>query len=308
MAISPVSNQFLDTVFSEFMKDRQYTETSSPLNWVTNILWDPQSTQEHVDSFANKILSDLHSSNPKNDSKRYQFGVPKPSVDLLNAIFEESFRSTPEPVIRDAERIKGSFYPLWKRVCLIYIPHALGTFFGNPLIKVVISIAAFYYSFKLANAGFKRMVHSLTARAIPFFINNTPIAIIRSINRTLNSIDWVRQHKFRLLVGAFVLQKIILRLPRIPYFTDAIRNINILNIGLALYRSPQRVGSFLFDIAYSGATFVWKNSNSISVFFNSISIKTEQERIAVSKKASCAVWIQLITEKIPPNRSQKSLT
>jgi len=305
MATLATKNQLISTVVSGFIESTPGKNTL-PLTWVQEILFNPQSNQVEVDNFAKGILLDFHFSTPKNDSKRYQFRVLKASDELLKVIFEESFHHASQPVIRDAKCIEGSFYPLWKRVCLIYIPKTLGTFFGSPLIKMAISIAVLYYTYKIGNSAFKGMKHLFKGmehlfidKVIPFVINNTPITLIRSSNRILDAIDWVRQRKFKLLIGTFIIQKFILYGPNIPYFTATIRAINIWDIGWALYRSPQTLFGFLISSGVSGAQFSWRNSNFLSAFFSSIAIKAESERLATSKSKSYAAWKKIITENTP---------
>lgn len=290
------NDQFIQTVVEGFIESRQNGDVW-PLTWVQEHLFNLESSQKEVDGFAEKILLDFRSSIPKNDSKRYQFNGLKPSDELLKVIFEESFHHASQPVIRDAQRIEGSFYPLWKRVCWIKVPKNLGAFFGNFLVKVAISVAAIYYTYKLGNFAFKGIEYSFTAKVIPFVINNTPITIIRSSNQILKAIDWGLKHKFRLLLGAFGVQQIILWGPNIPYFTSTIRAINIWDMGWALYRSPQTLGSFLFYTALDGALFTWKSSRSLGALFSSVAIKAESEFLAISKSKSYAVWKAIIAEK-----------
>lgn len=293
-----VKNQFIHTVINGYI-DSGPKGNASSLTWVKESLFNPKSTQMEVDNYAEGILSDFRSSIPRNDSKRYQFRVPKSSDELLKVIFEESFYHSPQAVIRGAELIEGSFYPLWKRVCLIHVPKILGTFLGSTLVKLVISIATVYYSIIFAFAGFVKMRHFFIARVIPFYINNTPIAFIYSTNRILNGVDWARQNTLTLLFGAFVVQQIVIRGPTIPYLTAAIGAISFLNIVGALYRSPQTLSGFVVKTALIGAILIWKNSNSLSTFFGSIAINAESECLAISKAKAYNVWKRVIAENTP---------
>lgn len=304
MAAVTIQDRFIHTVVNGFINSRK-TGNLEPLSWVQDSLFNPEMTQTEVNNFAVGILADFRSSIPRDDSKRYQFRPENPSDALLKVIFEESFHYASQNVIQDAEPIGGSFYPLWKRVCLIYIPKALGVFFENTLVKIVISIATIYYSYKLGNVAVKEIQHTFSARVIPFFINNTPIFVTRSANRILNVIDWINQYKFSLLVGAFAIQKIILLGPNIPYFTAAIRTIDIWNIGLALYRSPQTTFFFFFDKFLEIVKFVRRNSALLAIFFCSIAKSAEEERLVISKAKSYAVWKKVIAEKIPKQRVSK---
>jgi hypothetical protein len=269
---------------------------------VQDRLFNPAATRESVDNFAKEILSDFQSVVPKNDSKRYQFRVLEEREELLKVIFEESFQYEPEPVIAEAQRIKGSFYPLWKRVCLIHTPKTIGSILGNKLVKIAISVATIYYSYKFGHAAYDRMVRFFTAKGLPFIVNNTPIIVIRSGNRILNgvdnAVDYVRR-KIALLFYALVVQEIILRTPNIPYFTAAIRFVNIWGIWKAVTNAPTTLLGFLVIKASSGATFMWDNCSSLGAFFGDVAAGAESDRLAISKSKSYDVWKTVIAENTP---------
>lgn len=298
MTIATVKSHLINTVIDGFAEKALKNDTS-PITWITEHLFNPASSQSDVDNFAKGILTDFHVSIPKNDSKRYRFSTLRDSDELLKLIFEEGFHHDPQAVIQSAERIDGSFYPLWKRACLIYIPKVLGGFFGNPLVRVAIVIATVYYSYKLGMIAFIKMVHVFTARGIPFLVNNTPTMAFQLSNRILNAVDWARQHTLLLLIGAFFARKIVLLGPTIPYFTAAVRSIDLWNIGWALYGTPVTLFGFLIQRGLYGAQFTVQTSLFLTAFFNSVAAKAQGDCLAVSKSKSYAVWKKVVAEKIP---------
>lgn len=303
MTTGAIKNSFVHTVVSGFVEKAKGSGDLSSITWMQDHLFNPQSTQQDVDNFAQGLLDDFRSSVPKNDSKRYQFRTLKASDELLKLIFEEGFHHDPRSVVMEAQRAEGSFsgsfYPLWKRVCLIDIPKILGAFLGNTLVKIAISVAAVYCSYQLGHIAFEKTVHFFTARGIPFLINNTPMAIVQSTNQILSTVDWVRRRKWEFLLYGFVIQQGILLGPTIPYFTAAVRSVSIWNIGLALYRSPHTLFGFLVEKGLYGALFVWHTSGFFSAFFNSVAIKAESDCLAISKSKSYTVWKSVIAKNTP---------
>jgi hypothetical protein len=298
MAKPVIGNPFVHIVVNGFVASREQADLSA-VTWVQESLFNPAATREDVDKFAKKILSEFQSAVPKNDSKRYQFRTLKESEELLKIIFEESFQHKPAPVIAEAQRITGSFYPLWKQVCLIHIPKTIESILGNTLVKIVISVATVYYSHKFGNAAYGQMVRFFTAKGLPFVINNTPITVIRCGNRILNAVDYACQRKIALLFSAFVVQQIILRVPNVPYFTAAVRSVSIWRILDAVTNSPQTLFDFLRGKAYSAATFMWDNCGSLSAFFGDVAVGAKGDRLAISKSKSYDLWKRSIATNTP---------
>jgi hypothetical protein len=302
MTAPVIKNPFVHVVVSEFI-DRQKGDHLAPITWVQEQLFNPECKQDEVENFARGLLLEVRSSVPKNDSKRYQFRPPKASDDLLKVVFETSFQHNPQRVIREAERSEGSFYPLWRRVGLIYAPKTLSVFLGNFFVKIAISIVAGYFSYQLGSRAFIGMIHFYTARAIPFVINHAPLGAIRIGNRAMDVIDWTRSRTLNLLIYAFCFQQIVLLVPRIPYLTALIEAVSIWDIGLALFASPQTSFWFFFKKAMSTAEFFWGSSASLSTFFSQVAVKAESDRLAISKSKSYALWKKMVAANIPKTRS-----
>ncbi len=304
-----IQNRFVSTVVNGFLDSRPTEDHNGNkvISWVQDSLFNAAVPKADVDNFAAGLLLDFHNSKPSTSQKRYKFHTLPASEELLKAMFEESFHCAPEILIAEAQRedpSQGSFYPLWKRVCWIQIPKGTAGVLGNILIQIAVTIGVIYLSYVFGKSAYKETTFLFTARFIPFLINNTPIQVIRAGNSILDAKDRIYLLAFPILFFSFIAQQIILLGPQIPYVTAAARNISIWNIMGALYRSPETIFGFLVGTSLDAALFVWKSCNNVSAFFSEIAIKTENERLAMSKAKAYHVWKKAMETNIPQNRTK----
>ncbi len=222
---------------------------------------------------------------------RYRFPLNN-REQVLKAIFENAVKENGE-LIEIAERESGrSFYPLWKRVCWIHIPNIVSSIVDNVFLKVTITIAVFAAACFGCYYAYTATIHFTAAVMIPFLINNTPLQITRIFNATIDLAQWIIERKFTVLISAWLARTIILWGPEIPYLTAAARAIDIYQIYLAVYSSPQNIGNFAVLTGIDFCNFTWNSFTDISLFFRDIAMQAEAERASIAKQEACNLWIR----------------
>lgn len=243
---------------------------------------------------ANDLIEALQGASHPTSKKRYRFNSDLQS-GALKAIFEASFKDSPQFLTRKAEAVSGkSFYPLWKRVCKIDAPRAIGSVLGNTCFKIVAIVATGYFGFVLGHQAYIAVTQATTARALPFIINNTPLSIIRLFNSAMSGLEYIFKNSFNILVGILVAKGVARLLPNIPYFTATTKAVDFFAIWKVLYASPQTLSKFLTDTSVDAGKFVWSTCNEASKFFNELADKAVAERAVISKAEAYKVWLQSV--------------
>lgn len=300
--MTALSNQFVNTVVSGFI-ERTGNSNLTLMDWVHGSLFNPESSKDDVNSFAQGELANFRTSHPKPDSKRYQFRQLTPSEELLKVVFDEGFKNNPHLVIQGAERVEGSFYPRWKKSVVIALPKGIAFVFGNNYVKGALTGVSFYLSYKIGYAAYDNMVQSLNNRVIPFIIQQTPAALIKRVNQYSNHIVWVRQNKIKALLIAIFIQKMILSGPHIPYFTPAVQAVDCWKLAFKTLTSPVELFFTIINACIHTARFTFKNCNSISRFFTQVSMTFDKEYLTVTQAKSYEVWKKVIAEMTPQRLS-----
>ena len=190
---------------------------------------------------------------------------------------------------------RSSFYPQWKSVCRIQIPKAIGNTINHPFVKIALTIAALYYTYVTCEAAYHATV-KLTARSLPFIINNTPVQIIRLGNMALDLKDYVKKNAFRILFYTWLARAVVLRAPEMPVITPLARQIDLWAVWSLLIPKPSTIFEFLTQNSFNAAFFTWEVCTHAGEFINGRVEQAEKERLAICKAKALQVWMSVIQE------------
>lgn len=223
------------------------------------------------------------------------------TAKLLKLVFDLSFKAQPDAITTAAEAIHPDhavFYPMWKKVCWIQIPKLAADVLDHPIVKVALTVAALYYSYQVCYAAYEATV-ALTARSVPFIINNTPIAVFRAANVVLDMKDWVYKNMWKILFYTWASQQIILMGPEIPHVTPVARSFSIWSAYLMIFSAPQTIASFAFNRAVGTAFFTWNNCTELANSMKGRVTETNDARLAICKAKALDVWQTIMIAQAP---------
>lgn len=247
---------------------------------------------------AQTLLPTLHTHDSTTDKTRYKFERGTPREEALKALFEQAFQKNSAAVIVAAEQqhpSQSSFYPQWKSVCRIQIPKAIGNTINHPYVKIALTIVALYYTYVTCQAAYHATVE-LTARSLPFIINNTPVQIIRLGNMALDLKDYVKKNVFRILFYTWLARAVVLRAPEVPVITPLARRVDIWTLWTLLVPKPATIFGFLVQNSIDAAFFTWEVCTHAGQFINGRVEQAEKERLAICKAKALQVWMSVIQE------------
>ena len=272
-------------------------ENAALSQWVQAAL-DSNSALNDVEQQAEGLLLEARNLNFSTSSKRYRFEQATKREELLTLLFERSFKDYSSEITQEAQSLhpESSFYPRGKSIYWIHIPKGTALFFGNIVVQLVVTAASIYFFYKTGNRAYHQTVHFCSARALPFFINNTPIKIIRAGNVLLKGKAWAQANRFKIIIYGYIGKFIISNGPKIPYVTSFIKSINIFNI---FFGSQSTLFSFLWDQSWALLRFVPSQCSQVSYFFRDVAQRNEEERFAVCRQKSLEVWKTIILINTP---------
>ena len=270
--------------------------------WIQSSLIDKSENTQEVEDCANRIFQEFPALRSR---KRFHFSSETQRETLLKIVFQQSFLHGSDQLIVAAERIepkKESFYPNWKKVCWIKIPKATAIILNDTVFKIAISIAAAVIYCFGAYVVYQATTHFVAAKMIPFFINNTPIQVIRLGNYIFDAKDLILANLFLTILGIGAVRFMILRMPEIPYVTRVARMIDLWSVLVFLARGPSTISHFFVDTAIDVLSFGWHRCEDMSNFFNRIAQNTDDERLNISKKKAYEIWKNVtVIEQRPPS-------
>lgn len=182
---------------------------------------------------------------------------------------------------------------------LIQIPMLVAGVLNNVLVKVILSVIVLYKSGKACYAAYAA-TPALIARSMPFIINNTPLALVRTANAVLNLKELAYEGIITILLFSLAGQQIILRLlPEIPHVTPMARRLKIWSVIVLVTNSPQTIFDFAWGTAGNAAIFTWSNCTELANSIEGRARQASDERMAICKAKALQVWQTIMIEQKP---------
>ena len=291
--MNALEQNYVSTVYQTFLgvaKSKNVVVARNDLDALLNKHCDSQVVEE----LAQTILSDC--APLRSDNKRYQF-TSSNREKLLKNVFDISYLNDPNAVIESAKKVDSGLdpYPKTKNVYRIIIPKMIAGFTESFVFKLAVSIAALYVAYITVEAAYD-LSTDIVAAKLPFFINHTSIHVIHMGNALMDAIEYVFDHSLQILFCMWLARTVILAGPNVPYFTTALRTVNLWKLFNILCNSPQKCYHFFINTALDAAKFVWNQCNNMSSFFQEIARNSENERLTISKKKAYEVWKKIVDE------------
>jgi len=306
---TPVYN-YVSTVYNNFLDNPEVpsnsTLRSQVIDFFIEVLNKDKGNCKKAEALASKILSDFPNIKPGSSKKRYQLGVTSNRDTLLKHIFDHSFRYNADSHIAAAELLdkedggKGSFYPAWKKVCWIQIPTVTANVVGSTLFRIAVSIYVLTVSYTVLHQVSAATTLFVSAKALPFFINNTPLVIIRGVNALIAAREAVVEYAITTIIGVFIIQSVLRCLPEIPYVTRVAREIHVLAVINWVFFAPASLGWFVFLRSVDAGIFVWNSFGTVSDSIRRIAQIEDNIRLSECKSKAYEVWQKVIKENEPP--------
>lgn len=251
-----------------------------PLEKLINLLRNSEENAEEV--FA---------SMPSTRDTRYREEARFKRDTVLTWIFNQSFQRSPTKVVAAAENVsKQTFYPKWKKVCLIQLPKVPAAMFCNTCFKVALTASAIFVSIFSIYQVHARVSELFAAKGIPFIINHVPVQVIRAGNAIIGAKELIWGNPLKVLAIIWLTKEGIIRLlPEIPYLSTAARSIDLWEIYNGL-SSSQTIFWFALGKSFSVIGSVWNTSQEIGQRFRKISNNAEKERNITYRQKSLEVW------------------
>jgi len=297
MILTQNYNPFLNTVLKglEFNSPSGLKEVKE---WLNEALQSKEES-EKIEEKAKLLIKEFHGLQRIKSSSRYKFTAISAKNELLKIIFDQSFNRNSNAIIEEVKKIDPKYKPLYsplKKVCQIQIPKTSAKVFGNPLVKIALSISIIYISFLTLYRCSNVIRDVLIRKVVPIAINNIPVQFFNASNVIANRVGWVAKYRLLILLGVVGVKNGIRCLPEIPYLTRAINRLNLIKIYRALFISTETIFQFALKNSLNTIVMGWKLSTSISVSLNDIANRSEKECLHASKEKALIVWKNLFIE------------
>ena len=208
-------------------------------NWIDS-LSEKTASSNDIEKKAKEILKKLK----VESSERYQFENSNRDT-LLKSIFINSYQNSPVKINQTIESLsqeKGFLSARFKNVIQIQLPRTIGSILNTPLLKGAVYCATVALTIFTGYRAYAAVNHFVIARAIPYYINNTPLAVVKVINYIVDTGVFFYKKGEDLLIPLFLLWLGKRFLPKIPYVTRMIEQIPFTFISI----NPHKIFSSIF--------------------------------------------------------------
>ncbi len=207
-------------------------------------------------------------------------------------IFQQAFDNASEEQLQAIENAAGvNPYPLWKKTLFIDTPRALASSLED---IAAIGAACIGYASYFLGKEIVAITGFYVEKASPFFINNTPVSILRIFNTTLDFLNTVRSYfGLRTICVVYIADWALKsRISQIPYL-GTIWKVTVTSFKVFVCMFPESMVSFILCNSYDIWKFSYEELKHIPPFLRDTAEKATMAKTRLLKQATYPLWMEL---------------